>query len=143
MAPNRMNREGFFAKLALLDAEQRGKILWNLISSQPPSPMSQTAGAVSSRVVKIDTQREGNGHAGVRGRRSRAIGRRLVGLLEQLGADGAATAVGLQVAASAVGSAALPSAVGLAVGAFGGWAVGPSLLTLGPAMCAVYWAALR
>jgi fucose permease len=56
---------------------------------------------------------------------------------------GAATPVGLQVAASAVGSAALPSGVGLAVGAFGGWAVGPSLLTLGLAMCAVYWAALR
>jgi fucose permease len=56
---------------------------------------------------------------------------------------GAATAVGLQVAASAVGSAALPSGVGLAVAAFGGWAVGPSLLTLGLAMCAVYWAALR
>ncbi|MGH3294200.1 MAG: MFS transporter, partial [Trebonia sp.] len=56
---------------------------------------------------------------------------------------GAATAVGLQVAASAVGSAALPSAVGLAVGAFGGSAVGPSLLTLSLAMCAVYWAALR
>src|ERR1700733_196555 len=56
---------------------------------------------------------------------------------------GAATAVGLQVAASAVGSAVLPSGVGLAVGAFGGWVVGPSLLTLGLAMCAVYWAALR
>lgn len=55
----------------------------------------------------------------------------------------AATAVGLQVAASAVGSAALPSGVGLAVGALGGWAVAPSLLTLGLAMCAVYWAALR
>jgi hypothetical protein len=25
-----MNREEFFAKLAPLDAEQRGKILWNL-----------------------------------------------------------------------------------------------------------------
>jgi fucose permease len=56
---------------------------------------------------------------------------------------GAATAVGLQVAASAVGGAALPSGVGLVIGAFGGWAVGPSLLTLGVAMCAVYWAALR
>ena len=56
---------------------------------------------------------------------------------------GAATAVGLQVAASAVGSAALPSGVGLAVGAFGGWVVGPSLLALGLAMCVVYWAALR
>ena len=30
MAQNRMNREEFFAKLAPLDAEQRGKILWNL-----------------------------------------------------------------------------------------------------------------
>jgi hypothetical protein len=29
------------------------------------------------------------------------------------------------------------------VGAFGGWVVGPSLLTLGLAMCVVYWAALR
>jgi hypothetical protein len=29
------------------------------------------------------------------------------------------------------------------VGAFGGSAVGPSLLTLSLAMCAVYWAALR
>jgi fucose permease len=56
---------------------------------------------------------------------------------------GAATAVGLQVAASAVGSAALPSGVGLAVGAFGGWVVGPALLMLGLAMCVVYWAALR
>lgn len=56
---------------------------------------------------------------------------------------GAATAVGLQVAASAVGSVALPSGVGLAVGAFGGSAVGPSLLRLSLAMCAVYWAALR
>ena len=55
----------------------------------------------------------------------------------------AATAVGFRTAASAVGSAALPSGVGLAVGAFGGWAVGPSLLTLGLAMCVVYWAALR
>lgn len=55
----------------------------------------------------------------------------------------AATTIGLQVAASAVGGAALPSGVGLAVSAFGGWAVGPSLLTLGVAMCAVYWAALR
>lgn len=58
--------------------------------------------------------------------------------------DGAAaTAVGVQVAASAVGGAALPSGVGLAIGAVGGWAVGPLLLTLGVAMCAVYWAALR
>lgn len=55
----------------------------------------------------------------------------------------AATTIGLQVAASAFGGAALPSGVGLAVGAFGGWTVGPSLLTLGVAMCAVYWAALR
>jgi hypothetical protein len=30
MAQNRMSREEFFAKLAPLDAEQRGKILWNL-----------------------------------------------------------------------------------------------------------------
>jgi hypothetical protein len=30
MPQNRMNREEFFAKLAPLDAEQRGKILWNL-----------------------------------------------------------------------------------------------------------------
>lgn len=57
--------------------------------------------------------------------------------------DGRAATIGLQVAASAVGGAALPSGVGLAMGAFGGWAVGPSLLTLGVAMCAVYWAALR
>ena len=56
---------------------------------------------------------------------------------------GTATVVGLQVAASAVGGAALPSGVGLVIGAFGAWAVGPSLLTLGVAMCAVYWAALR
>lgn len=56
---------------------------------------------------------------------------------------GAAAAVGLQAAASAVGGAALPAGVGLAVGAFGGWTLGPSLLTLGVAMWAVYWAALR
>jgi len=30
MAQNRMSREEFFAKLAPLDAEQRGRILWNL-----------------------------------------------------------------------------------------------------------------
>jgi hypothetical protein len=30
MAQDRMNREEFFARLAPLDAEQRGKILWNL-----------------------------------------------------------------------------------------------------------------
>jgi hypothetical protein len=30
MPQDRMNREEFFAKLAPLDAEQRGKILWNL-----------------------------------------------------------------------------------------------------------------
>ena len=30
MPQNRMNREEFFVKLAPLDAEQRGKILWNL-----------------------------------------------------------------------------------------------------------------
>jgi hypothetical protein len=54
-----------------------------------------------------------------------------------------ATTIGLQVAASAVGGAALPSGIGLAVGALGGWAVGPSLLALSVAMCAMYWAALR
>lgn len=30
MPPSRMNREEFFPKLAPLDAEQRGKVLWNL-----------------------------------------------------------------------------------------------------------------
>jgi hypothetical protein len=30
MPQNRMNREEFFAKLAPLNAEHRGKILWNL-----------------------------------------------------------------------------------------------------------------
>jgi fucose permease len=62
---------------------------------------------------------------------------------DRVGADGAATAVGLQVAASAVGSAALPSGIGLAIGAVSAQALGPALLVLGLAMCAVYWLALR
>lgn len=55
----------------------------------------------------------------------------------------ATAAVGLQVAASAVGSAALPSLVGLAIGAVSARALGPALLVLGLAMCAVYHLALR
>lgn len=55
----------------------------------------------------------------------------------------ATAAVGLQVAASAVGSAALPSLVGLAIGAVSARALGPALLVLGLAMCAVYRLALR
>jgi len=30
MPANRMNHDEFFAKLAPLDADQRGKVLWNL-----------------------------------------------------------------------------------------------------------------
>ena len=62
---------------------------------------------------------------------------------DRAGVHGAATVVGLQVAASAVGSAALPSGIGLAVGAVSARALGPALLVLGLAMCAVYWLALR
>jgi fucose permease len=56
---------------------------------------------------------------------------------------GSARVVGLQVAASALGGAALPSGIGLAIGAVSARALGPSLLALGLAMCAVYWTALR
>lgn len=61
----------------------------------------------------------------------------------RVGEEGAAGAVSLQTAASAVGAAALPSAIGLLIGALGARAVGPALLVLGLAMCAVYWLALR
>ena len=57
---------------------------------------------------------------------------------DRVGAGDATAAIGLQVAASAVGSAALPSVVGLAIGALSARALGPSLLILGLAMCAVY-----
>lgn len=56
---------------------------------------------------------------------------------------GSALVVGLQVAASAIGSAALSSGIGLLIGAVSARALGPPLLVLGLAMCAVYWAALR
>jgi fucose permease len=62
---------------------------------------------------------------------------------DRVGAGSATAAVGLQVAASAVGSAALPSAVGLAIGAAGARSLGPALLVLGLAMCAVYRLLLR
>jgi fucose permease len=62
---------------------------------------------------------------------------------DRVGAGDATTVVGLQVAASAVGSAALPSGIGLAIGAVSARALGPALLVLGLAMCAVYWLALR
>jgi fucose permease len=62
---------------------------------------------------------------------------------DRVGAGSATAAVGLQVAASAVGSAALPSLIGLAIGAVSARALGPSLLILGLAMCAVYRVALR
>jgi hypothetical protein len=35
MPANRMNRDEFFATLAPLDAEQRGKVLWNLYGAAP------------------------------------------------------------------------------------------------------------
>ena len=56
---------------------------------------------------------------------------------------GAPRTVGLQVAASAVGSAAVPSAIGLVIGAVSALALGPALLVLACATCAVYWLALR
>ncbi len=62
---------------------------------------------------------------------------------DRVTARDATAAVGLQVAASAVGSAALPSGIGLAIGALSARALGPALLILGLAMCAVYWTALR
>lgn len=51
--------------------------------------------------------------------------------------------VGLQVAASAVGAAALPSGIGLVIGAVSARTLGPSLLVLALAMCALYWLTLR
>ncbi len=62
---------------------------------------------------------------------------------DRAGAGAASAAVGLQVAASAVGSAALPSLVGLAIDAVGARALGPALVILGLAMCAVHRLALR
>jgi fucose permease len=62
---------------------------------------------------------------------------------ERVGEGGAAAAVSLQAAASAIGSAALPSGIGLVIGVSGAGAVGPALLVLGLAMCAVYGLALR
>jgi fucose permease len=62
---------------------------------------------------------------------------------DRVGAGGATRTVGLQVAASAVGSAAVPSVIGLVIGAVSARALGPALLVLGGAMCAVYWLALR
>ena len=62
---------------------------------------------------------------------------------DRVGAGGASTAVGLQVAASAVGNAVLPSAIGLIIGAADARTVGPSLLVVSLAMCAVYRLMLR
>jgi fucose permease len=62
---------------------------------------------------------------------------------ERVGEGSAAAAVSLQAAASAIGSAALPSGIGLIIGVSGAGAVGPALLVLGLAMCAVYGLALR
>ena len=62
---------------------------------------------------------------------------------DRVGADGATRTVGLQVAASAVGSAVVPSVIGLVIGAVSARALGPALLVLAGAMCAVYWLALR
>jgi fucose permease len=62
---------------------------------------------------------------------------------DRVGVGGATQTVGLQVAASAVGSAAVPSVIGLVIGAVSARALGPALLVLAGAMCAVYWLALR
>jgi fucose permease len=62
---------------------------------------------------------------------------------DRVGVGGATQTVGLQVAASAVGSAAVPAVIGLVIGAVSARALGPALLALAGAMCAVYWLALR
>jgi fucose permease len=62
---------------------------------------------------------------------------------DRVGESGAAAAVSLETAGSAIGSAALPTGIGLIIGASGARAVGPALLVLGLAMCAVYGLALR
>jgi len=62
---------------------------------------------------------------------------------DRAGIGGATQTVGLQVAASAVGSAAVPAAIGLVIGAVSAWVLGPALLVLAGAMCAVYWLGLR
>jgi fucose permease len=62
---------------------------------------------------------------------------------DRVGVGGATQTVGLQVAASAVGSAAVPAVIGVVIGAVSARALGPALLVLASAMCAVYWLALR
>ena len=55
----------------------------------------------------------------------------------------AAGRVGLLVAASAAGNAALPAGIGLAIGAFQAGVLGPALLVLSVAMCALCGATVR